>query len=80
MWGETVLAHWANLVDLACGLFMGAIGKDRVFIVCDRSVEVKIPSDFAGITLAYYDGCRINDNEGESAVRTPSEQIAREIR
>jgi hypothetical protein len=34
------------------GLFMGALGRHRTFAVFDKSVEVKIPSDLAGITLA----------------------------
>jgi hypothetical protein len=67
-------------VIFECGLFMGAIGRDRVFIVCDKSKEVKIPSDFAGISLAHYDGCRVNGDEGLSAVRDACDQIALEIR
>src|SRR4051812_12791577 len=38
------------------GLFMGAMGRDRVFIVFDVAADLKIPSDFTGITLAEYDG------------------------
>jgi len=67
-------------VIFECGLFMGAIGKDRVFIVCDESAAVKIPSDFAGITLAYYDGSRFDEDDGLSAVRRACDQIARAIK
>src|SRR4051794_40390622 len=34
-------------VIFECGLFMGRLGKDRVFVVCDEDAKVKVPSDFA---------------------------------
>lgn len=34
------------------GLFIRAIGRDKVFIVCHRKVE--LPTDLAGITVAYF--------------------------
>jgi hypothetical protein len=37
------------------GLFMGGLGKDRVFLVTDRSAKAKLPSDLAGITPATYE-------------------------
>lgn len=36
------------------GLFVGGIGRDRTFIVFDRSKQIKIPSDLAGITFASF--------------------------
>lgn len=60
------------------GLFMGRLGKDRVFIVCDSHGNVKIPSDFAGITLVHYDGSKVKE-EGESAIRSASDKVAAEI-
>ena len=36
------------------GLFMGAIGRDRVFILKPRGRDVKIPSDLFGITWIEY--------------------------
>lgn len=36
------------------GLFMGALGRERTFILLDGSKGVKIPSDFNGITMASY--------------------------
>jgi hypothetical protein len=36
------------------GLFMGAIGRDRAFALVDRSADLRIPSDLAGISLADY--------------------------
>lgn len=37
-----------------CGLFMGRLGRDRTFIVYDKTCNIKLPSDLAGITLAAY--------------------------
>jgi predicted nucleotide-binding protein len=34
------------------GLFMGRLGRDRVFVVYDDSIELKKPSDLAGVMLA----------------------------
>ncbi|MEX3645982.1 TIR domain-containing protein [Mycolicibacterium porcinum] len=36
------------------GLFMGALGHDRTFIVYDRSRPPDLPSDLAGVTAATY--------------------------
>jgi len=51
------------------GLFMGVLGRDRVFLVYDESVELKRPSDFAGISLVGYDGTRIDDADAAASVR-----------
>jgi len=36
------------------GLFMGALGRLRTFIVYDRSANLKLPSDLAGVAAATY--------------------------
>lgn len=36
------------------GLFTGAIGRDRTFMVCEYTTALKIPTDLAGITAATY--------------------------
>jgi len=42
-------------VILELGLFMGHLGRDRVFILCPDKLEAfKIPSDLLGITFAMY--------------------------
>ncbi|NTU49962.1 MAG: DNA-binding protein [Desulfobulbaceae bacterium] len=37
------------------GLFMGALGRKRTFIIHDRSEKLKMPSDLAGVTAATYE-------------------------
>jgi formylglycine-generating enzyme required for sulfatase activity len=36
------------------GLFMGVLGRRRTFIVFDRTVSLRLPSDLAGVTCATY--------------------------
>lgn len=76
--GESQASPRDNVI-FECGLFMGAIGRDRAFMVCDESVKLKIPSDLAGVTLTYYDGTRVK-TDGLSAVRAACDEIATEIR
>ena len=51
------------------GLFMAVLGRERVFLVYDQTVALKIPSDLAGVTLAPYDGTRISGADSAQAVR-----------
>jgi hypothetical protein len=51
------------------GLFMGVLGRERVFLVYDDAAQVKIPSDLAGISLASYDGSKIDGANPEAATR-----------
>jgi hypothetical protein len=62
------------------GLFMGVLGRDRVFLVHDASQDIKIPSDFAGVTLATYDGRRIGESDEASAVRKAVTAISNRIK
>lgn len=41
-------------VLLEMGMFIGAIGRRRTFIVYDRTVDMKLPTDLAGVTPATY--------------------------
>ncbi len=61
------------------GLFMGVLGRERVFLVYDETVELKIPSDLAGVTLASYDGTRIGGEDAAAAVRKASRLISDSI-
>jgi len=61
------------------GLFMGVLGRDRVFLVYDPNVGLKIPSDLAGVTLATYDGSRLAGSEAKGAVRDAVLKISERI-
>ena len=37
------------------GLFMGGLGRDRTFIVYDRTANIKLPSDLAGVSAATFE-------------------------
>ena len=37
------------------GLFMGALGRSRTFLICPAGVDIKIPSDLAGLIPLTYD-------------------------
>jgi len=50
--GEATPAARDNVL-FELGLFMGALGREQTFIVCDRSLS--LPSDLAGITPATYE-------------------------
>ena len=76
--GDSKASPRDNVV-FECGLFMGALGRDRVFIIVDQSIGLKIPSDLAGITLANYDGSRVDGEDAEAAVRMACDRITREI-
>jgi uridine kinase len=42
-------------VIFEAGLFIGFLGRDRVFMVADRSARASLPSDLAGVTLATFE-------------------------
>lgn len=71
--GATVVSPRDNVV-FECGLFMGALGRERVFVVHDKAT--KIPSDFVGITLAPYDGARVAGGEVEEALSDACSDVA----
>lgn len=41
-------------VALQLGVFLGALGRQRTFIVCSTSTTIELPSDLRGVTLATY--------------------------
>jgi predicted nucleotide-binding protein len=47
-------------VIFEAGLFIGKIGRQRSFIVRPRNVQMQIPSDLNGLTVADYDSTRAN--------------------
>ena len=61
------------------GLFVGRIGRNRTFIVHSRSVEMHIPSDLAGVTVATYDAAR-SDGNLQAALGPVATKMKRAIR
>ena len=51
--GTTLHAPRDNVL-LEVGLFIGALGRHRTFVVCENDVRLKIPSDLAGVSLTSY--------------------------
>lgn len=49
------------------GLFIGSIGNERVFVVCDKNISTKIFSDYSSVTYITYDLERKDQNK-ESAL------------
>jgi len=37
------------------GLFMGGLGRDRTFIVYDRTIRLRLPTDLAGVAAATFE-------------------------
>src|SRR5262245_2023788 len=58
---------------------MGVLGRARVFLVYDEAVALKIPSDLSGITLASYDGTRIEGDDAAAAVRRACRLISDKV-
>jgi hypothetical protein len=60
------------------GLFIGAIGKERCFILKPRDQELHIPTDLLGINTHDYDPFR-TDNDLESAVNAACTRFNNQI-
>jgi hypothetical protein len=65
-------------VLLELGLFIGRLGRQRTFIVCNRDKNLKLPSDLAGVTMAEY-GDR-KDNNLQAALSPACTKIRYAIR
>ena len=64
-------------VLLELGMFIGAIGRKRTFFVYDRTADIKIPSDLAGVTAATYQPH--SDNNLQAALGAATTQIQNAI-
>ena len=67
-------------VVLEFGLFMGRLGRERVFMVKQAKADLKIPSDLTGIKPVEYvckPGCTVHDLVGP--VRNEVEQIINKL-
>jgi hypothetical protein len=60
------------------GLFIGALGKERCYVVRPRNVDMHLPSDLLGVTHVDYDPNR-PDGELASALNAACKQIRDEI-
>jgi hypothetical protein len=59
------------------GLFVGAIGRDRTFMLFDRVAPPELPSDLAGITAATFE--KHSSGNLEAALGAPSTKIQNAI-
>jgi hypothetical protein len=59
------------------GLFIGALGRERTYIVVDRDGDLQLPSDLAGLTYLPY---RRNDANPRIAVAEAALQITEAVR
>ena len=59
------------------GLFISGLGRERVFMVVDRSADLKLPSDLAGVKPAWYKPPE--RGEMQSAVGSACTEIERQI-
>lgn len=61
------------------GLFMGVLGRQRTFLVADRTDQnLHLPSDFNGLTYAWFKSR--TDGNIRAALNNPVLEVAREIR
>ena len=57
--GATKLAPRDNVI-LELGWFMGAIGRERTYVIKPEKRDLKLPSDLLGVTMLSYDVSRKN--------------------
>jgi len=75
--GKSISSPRDNVIFEA-GLFLGVMGRHKVFIAEDETAETKIPSDYAGITRMSYEGSLL-ERDPDSAVRSACDRIQRNI-
>jgi hypothetical protein len=51
--GQMTMAPRDNVL-FELGLFMGRLGRDRTYFVCDKNQELKIPTDLLGVSPVSY--------------------------
>ncbi|MGD9634303.1 MAG: TIR domain-containing protein [Pirellulales bacterium] len=75
--GSDFLSPRDNVI-FELGLFMGFLGRDRTVIVFDRTADLKIPTDLAGVTTATYQ--RHTSGNLEAALGAPCARLKKHIR
>jgi hypothetical protein len=76
---ETTTFGPRDNVIFELGLFMGALGRSRTFMVYQANADVKTPSDLSGVSTARYEWPR-RDESYLAAVGSACDQIRRAIR
>ena len=69
--GATKLAPRDNVI-LELGWFMGAIGRERTYVIKPQKADLKLPTDLLGVTMLSYDGSARN-------LRTATREACKEI-
>jgi CRP/FNR family transcriptional regulator, cyclic AMP receptor protein len=70
--GKTSGAPRDNVV-FELGLFMGALGRARTFLLVPRGMDLKIPSDLLGVTPLQFDP---GEPKLAKALRAPARELA----
>jgi hypothetical protein len=60
-------------VVFECGMFFGRLGRHRTFLLVPRHIELHVPSDLAGLNVAYYQA-------GNRGIADACSAIEKEIR
>ncbi|MET0396393.1 MAG: TIR domain-containing protein [Longimicrobiaceae bacterium] len=74
--GESQQSPRDNVL-LELGLFIGGLGRERTFTVFDRTADLKLPSDLAGVTPATYQPH--SSGNLEAALGAPSTKLKKSI-
>jgi len=72
--GDEIYSPRDNII-FESGLFLGSMGKKRVFIISDSSNDLDLPTDLLGISLLNYNSSR-NDDRLVSATATACKRIS----
>lgn len=65
-------------IILEFGLFLGRLGKDRVFLLCPRGTDLSLPSDLDGVTNLEYKAID-KDNPAESVLAPAGKAVEEAI-
>ena len=70
--GATKLAPRDNVI-LELGWFMGAIGRERTYVIKPQKADLKLPTDLLGVTMLSYDSSLKNLR---TAIREACKEVA----
>lgn len=75
--GDSLFSPRDNVV-FELGLFMGHLGRERTIVIFDRTADLKLPSDLAGVTSATYQPH--SSGNLEAALGAPCTRLKKHIR